>query len=306
MNRAAGHAAAIEQQSGVLWPWILCCWLAAMILVGGTSIPNSFNLNLQSLASFGIIAASAWRLRSGFPTKLSAAGAVVAGCSMAVIFLQLIPLPFSIWATIPGRQLVADTFSTLELTPSWMPLTLSPWATKAAALAFLPAIAGYFSALTLHPNDNMKVALTIIGCALIGLFTGFAQKSLGSAAGLHFYNENAGNIASGTFGNRNFFAAQLFTSIPFVADPATGGASIRRDLYGFAGGWSGNYQFPRWHYSSNCIGPAVGHLRLQESRDPREGQAIAMVILCDFRQFFFGNPSWSGGAYKDCGNRSYQ
>lgn len=228
MNRPAGHFGTIEQQNGVLWPWIVCCWLALVIVFGGTSIPNSVNLTLQSLTSFGIIAASAWKLRSGFPTRLSVMGSVIACCSLAIILLQLIPLPFSIWSALPGRLLVVDTFATLGLTPPWSPLTLSPWATKAAAVAVLPAIAGYFSVLTLHPNDNMKVALTIIACALIGLFIGFAQKSLGSAAGLHFYNENAGNTVSGTFGNRNFFAAQLFTSIPFVAAIATTLSHSRR------------------------------------------------------------------------------
>lgn len=229
MSRPAGQIGAFEQASGSpLWPWVFCIWLAYMILFGGTSIPNNVNLTLQSVVSFGIIAASVWRLRVGFPTKLSVIGAVVAAASLVLVLAQLLPLPYSIWALLPGRQLVVDTFSTLELTPSWMPLTLSPWATKAAAVAVLPALAGYFSVLTLHPSDSSKIALTIISCALIGLFIGFAQKSLGSAAGLHFYNENAGNIASGTFGNRNFFAAQLFTSIPFVAALATTLSHSRR------------------------------------------------------------------------------
>jgi O-antigen ligase len=228
VSRPTVQIGTFEQTSVSLWPWAVCVWLAYTVLFGGTSIPNSFTLTLQSLTSFGMIAASVWRLHIGFPTKLSVIGAIVAAASLALVLAQLLPLPYSMWALLPGRQLVVDTFSTLGLTPFWLPLTLSPWATKAAAVALLPAIAGFFSLLTVRPNEHLKVAATVIGCAMIGLFIGFAQKSLGSAAGLHFYNENAGNTASGTFGNRNFFAAQLFTSIPFVAALATTLSHSRR------------------------------------------------------------------------------
>jgi O-antigen ligase len=50
---------------------------------------------------------------------------------------------------------------------------------------------------------------------------GLAQKSMGEGSGLYFYGTTGARDATGTFGNRNFFAAQLFTSIPFVAALAT-------------------------------------------------------------------------------------
>ncbi len=210
------------------WALVVAAWLCIMILIGGVSTPANWAILLHSIASGGLLVAAIWRLRHGFPSKISAFGAVVLTSALALVLLQLLPLPFSVWSTLPGRQLVADTFSIVGVAPASQPLSLSASSTKASAIALLPALAGYFAMLTVGPRGYTKVAIAILACAVLGLVIGLAQKSMGDGSGLYFYGNLGPRVASGTFGNRNFFAAQLFTSIPFVAALATMMSHSRR------------------------------------------------------------------------------
>ncbi len=210
------------------WGLIVAAWLAIMLLFGGVSVPANWVLLTHLATSSALLAVGLWRLRSGFKSKTAVVGAVIAVSSLVLTLVHLIPLPYSLWARLPGHQLNVDMFSILGATPRWLPLSLSPFATKASALALIPALAGYFAILTLRQGDYWKISLVIVACAVVGLVLGLAQKSLGPASGLYFYGDTTTNIASGTFANRNFFAAQLFTSIPFLAAIATTLSHSRR------------------------------------------------------------------------------
>lgn len=210
-----------ENTTPDVWAYVVSVWLFLMILLGGISTPANWTLLAQLILSLPVLALGLWRLRAGFKSSSAVVGAMIAGSSLLLVLLQLLPLPYSLWAVLPGRQLNVDTFNILGATPQWLPLSLSPFATKSSAVALIPALTGYFAVLTLRTSDYLKISLVIVGCALTGLIIGLAQKSLGSVSGLYFYGNVSTNVASGTFANRNFFAAQLFTSIPFVAAIAT-------------------------------------------------------------------------------------
>jgi O-antigen ligase len=211
-----------------IWGLVVSAWLCFMILFGGVSTPANWALVIQSIMSASVLALGIWRLRKGFNSKSAVVGAAIAAGSLMLTLLQLVPLPYSLWAGLPGHQLNVDTFSLLGAKPGWLPLSLSPLSTKASALALIPALAGYFAVLTLRATDYLRISLVVVACAVIGLVIGLAQKSLGQMSGFYFYGDFGINIANGTFANRNFFAAQLFTSIPFVAAIATVMSHSRR------------------------------------------------------------------------------
>ncbi len=201
----------------ILWDFVLSAWLAFMLMFGGVSNPSTLVQVVQSVSSAGIIVMSAWLLRHGFPTKLAALGAGLAILGFVLVLLQTIPLPYAIWSTLPGRQLFIDSFTAIGVAQNSMPLSLAPDATRGMAVAMLPALASYLSILTLRSESYGRLALVIVICALIGLFIGLIQRSLGEVSGLYFYGYKGFKTATGTFGNRNFFATQLFTTIPFIA-----------------------------------------------------------------------------------------
>jgi O-antigen ligase len=191
-------------------------WLFYMIVFGGVSTPNETNFVLQSLSSLGVIAISLWRMRRGFPTSVSFYAACLLLFCFLLIFVQLVPLPATIWTAFPGREFQARMFSILGVETPWQPISLSPAGTKSAVLAFLPAAAGFLVAIASTARERIWFVVIIIGCALLGLFVGFMQQIQGPESSFNFYgNELA--VISGTFGNRNFYAAQLYSTIPFVA-----------------------------------------------------------------------------------------
>ncbi len=218
----------IELHDSNVWGFLVAAWLCFMILFGGISTPANWAILVQSFVSAFVLVFGIWRLRFGFKSKSAVVGAIICASSLVLTLSQLIPIPFSLWAWLPGRQINVDTFLILGVKPGWLPLSLSPLATKTSALALMPALAGYFAVLTLSAMDYFKISLVVVACAVIGLIIGLAQKSLGSLSGLYFYGDFGTNIASGTFANRNFFAAQLFTSIPFLAAIATNMSHSRR------------------------------------------------------------------------------
>jgi O-antigen ligase len=187
-----------------------------MIVFGGVSTPNDTNLILQSLTSLGVIALSLWSLTRGVPTSLSLYAACLLLSCFLLVFIQLVPLPANIWTAFPGREFQVRMYRVLGVETPWQPISLSPAGSKAALLAFLPAAAGFLAAIASTTRDRIWFVVIIIGCAILGLFVGFMQQIQGPESSFYFYG-NASGVISGTFGNRNFYAAQLYSTIPFVA-----------------------------------------------------------------------------------------
>jgi O-antigen ligase len=126
---------------------------------------------------------------------------------------QLLPLPPSLWQSMPGRKLFGDPIiSDPEL---WRPLSLVPGATINAFSSLVIPAAVLLLMCGLKEDRRFVPAalLSVISCALlIGLlqFTGIQIKN-------PFVNSAAGSV-DGLFANRNHFA--LLLSFGLVVAPA--------------------------------------------------------------------------------------
>jgi O-antigen ligase len=214
------HGAAQGSPPALWWETAVCGWLILMIVSGGISLPSALVTTVHSVSSIFIIAVAAWHLRRGFPTWVAAAGAVLILLGLLLIVAQLVPLPPDVWSVLPKRNLVVDIYTASGRPLPWLPLNLQPSAGYGAAMAFLPAIAGYLAVLTLDSRRLTWIALIILSCALFSAVLALAQRYAGFGYDLHFYGKESNAVASGTFNNRNFLAAQLFAAIPFVAATA--------------------------------------------------------------------------------------
>jgi O-antigen ligase len=199
------------------WGAGVCLWLASMLLAGGISTPVPAMLSFQSVLSAGVALVAAWRLRAGFPTWVSAAGAGLIVLVLLTMWAQLLPLPPAVWQSFPLRDLVAESYGTAGKAMPWLPLNLQPAAGYEALLAFLPAIAGFLAVLTVDPRHFPWLGGTILACALASVLLALLQKYAGPGNALAFYPDVGSGAVTGTFANRNFFAAQLFATIPFIA-----------------------------------------------------------------------------------------
>lgn len=199
------------------WGMVIAGWLALIMLGGGNSMPAPTVLVLQTLSSTAIALVSLWYLRGGFPTWIAAAGTAVLFAALILVWLHLVPLPPELWSRLPHRELIVETYRASGHSLPWRPLTANPDGSLGAAMAFLPAVAGFLAALTLDSRSVAWVGISILCCALAGVLVAMAQLSVDFAELFDFYGKSTVRTASGTFSNRNFFAAQLFTAIPFVA-----------------------------------------------------------------------------------------
>lgn len=211
------HGAAQGSPSSLWWGAAVCGWLVLLIVSGGISQPSSLVTTIHSVTSLIIIFGAAWQLRRGFPTWVAAAGALLIFLGLLLIAAQLVPLPPDVWSGLPKRDLIVGIYTASGQPLPWLPLSLQPAAGYGSALAFLPAIAGYLAVLTLDSRRIAWIALVILGCALFSAVLALAQRYAGFGYDLHFYGKESSTVASGPFNNRNFLAAQLFASIPFVA-----------------------------------------------------------------------------------------
>ena len=198
------------------WPGAISFVILLAIVSGGSSQADSLAFLLFRALCTGLLAAALVRLlgmKLALMEKLALLF-IIAGVSL--ICLQLVPLPFAIFASLPGREFVAKVFSIAGIPPQSMPMTLSPDATRACLVALLPPIALFVATLTTEHRDRwLPVAAILLG-SVANVFLGLAQRLQGPTSSLYFYEITNNGSATGFFSNRNNFAMLLCVAIPLT------------------------------------------------------------------------------------------
>jgi O-antigen ligase len=135
--------------------------------------------------------------------------ALLSIATLALPLLQLIPLPASIWSTLPGRELLQESLKAAGA-GDWHPLTVS---TARTLVSFLGLIAP-FALLALCLRDLSeatlrRAVLAFVGMGLAGVLLGAIQL-LGGPGAARIYPETLNPEAMvGFFANRNSTAIFL-------------------------------------------------------------------------------------------------
>ena len=198
--------------------WALCIalFVAIMMCTGGISSVEPPMIYVHLVLALALIAAALVRLfQQGFSNRLAQAASWIAVAIYLLVLLQLVPLPPSLWTHLPGRELVLRNLGLLDEKAPWMPLTLSPEATRQCALALMPPIAVFFATLTLSARNCMPIVIAILLCTLPSVSLALLQHLRGADGSYYIYESSYG-IGTGVFNNRNFFAAQIYTALPFL------------------------------------------------------------------------------------------
>ena len=103
-------------------------YLFACLILGGSAQGIWQNMILQ-LAGIAIIAWAAMDERPEALPKPARQLLILAMLCVAVVAIQLIPLPASIWSELGPRQHIAADFSALGIAVPAEPLSLTPGAT---------------------------------------------------------------------------------------------------------------------------------------------------------------------------------
>ncbi|WP_422345154.1 O-antigen ligase family protein [Parasphingorhabdus sp.] len=137
----------------------------------------------------------------------------IVGALMALMILQLIPLPPSLWTELPGRQIFADIATIAGIDQPWRPLTMSPSKTLNSLFSMVVPAAAMMLYLNLD-REYRRYALPVllVLCSISALWAVF--QLVGPARGpLYLYRITNFGSGVGLFANRNHQVVLLASAI---------------------------------------------------------------------------------------------
>ncbi|WP_435202024.1 O-antigen ligase family protein [Qipengyuania sp. 902] len=195
---------------------LVAAFVAVALVLGGGGTPSAIAEIVVQLAFAGAIILWIWWARDSgagvrrVPRLLIA----LAGLIIVLPILQLIPLPPSLWQSLPGRDLVADALAQVDEAQSWRALSVAPFATLAALLAMLTAVGTMLAVSTLDRKDQRFLIALIAALALAGAALGVIQMASGPGA-FRLYEISHDYWLTAFYANRN--AAVDFLLIGMMA-----------------------------------------------------------------------------------------
>jgi O-antigen ligase len=192
-------------------------YLFACIILGGSAQGIWQNMVLQ-LAGVAIIA---WAAMDAAQEPL-APGAkhllMIAALAIAVVMLQMIPLPPGVWEHLGPRGRIAEGFAALGMRVPPEPLSVSPAAGLTALLGIIPPLAIVCAMVRLKAYRQRWLAAALIGATFAGIALGALQvASSALSSPWYLYEETNVGHAVGFFANLNHMGTLLFITIPFLA-----------------------------------------------------------------------------------------
>lgn len=200
--------------------------LLSALVLGGSALAPRMELALQiafALAAIALIVDQ--RLRGSPWPKISGAAWAVAGLVLVLPVAQLIPLPPSIWHSLPGREIAREALALVGGENRWMPWSMTPDRTFASLLAMLPPIALFLLATTLSPAWRRRAFVLVFGMGLITAVLGTLQLAAGETGDWRLYGETHLLYVTGFFANRNATADLLLIAILALTARWAGGAT---------------------------------------------------------------------------------
>jgi O-antigen ligase len=202
---------------------IVPAYLFLCLILGGASAAGYWaNMVLQLLA----LPLIAWAVivRRGTPMP-PAARQLVVGLFLLLLLIvaQLIPLPPSVWTSLPGREPVVEGYRLLGLPLPWRPISLAPYATLASGLWLLPAVAALLGIIRVGAFRTAWMAWVVALVATVSVMIGALQIVGGNDSPWYFYSNTNRGSTTGFFANANHMATLLVAAIPFLASLYLGG-----------------------------------------------------------------------------------
>ena len=143
---------------------------------------------------------------------------VIAGVTILLLVVQIIPLPPAAWTAIPGRGHVVEGFELLGLSPPWQPISLTPYDTAATILTLIPPLAVLVAMLVAGAYRASWIAIALLAGTFAAVLLGALQVA--SADPLqspwYLYRWTNYGVATGFFANSNHMAMLLLVTVPLL------------------------------------------------------------------------------------------
>lgn len=203
---------------------VLCLALA----FGGGAQQGFWSDSLIQLGSLPLLAVAVFTNFKALPTWPNVRVALVLlGAVLLLPVLQLVPLPPALWANLPGRADIAQTYATAGMSLPWLPMSLNPAATWRGFVSLLPAVALFLATLSLEERWQRVLIGLVLTAAAINIALGMLQVMGGPDSPLRLYTITNPERGVGLYANANHAAALLYCAAPFAV--ALGVTRFRRE-----------------------------------------------------------------------------
>jgi O-antigen ligase len=201
-------------------------YLLLCLTLGGSAQGIWANLVLQLLGLAVLASAALARPIEPWP-KAQTSLFACALAAVALIGLQLVPLPPAIWQHLGGRETVADGFDVLGLQQPWLPVSLTPYDSIAMLPIIVPPLA-LLAAMWRLGSRPLWLILALVAGTVGGILLGALQISSAdpTTSPWYLYSRTNYGVATGFFANANHMATLLVITLPFLAALL---AAARRD-----------------------------------------------------------------------------
>lgn len=132
--------------------------------------------------------------------------------TVLLVLLQLVPLPPTVWAALPGREILLGASLDEAV---WRPWSITPSATINAASSLIVPVVTFYLVNALRDEEKAWLPTILLGVIFLSMLIGLLQFS-GLLIDNPFINDSVGAVSS-TFANRNHFA--LFLAIGCLIAP---------------------------------------------------------------------------------------
>lgn len=175
--------------------------VAPLFYAGNRPVPLLL-LQLGSIALGAALALGAGRL-GAYPSALRVALALFA----ILPLLYLIPLPYSLWAALPGYALYDEVIAGVGGSGGWRSISLLPDATQLAALSLLLPAVVLWAVLSLPVLQVQR--LVVLVCLMAAFQAALVVVQFGGPTPVN-------QMYSGTYANRNHLAGFLNLCLPVI------------------------------------------------------------------------------------------
>ena len=153
---------------------------------------------------------------------------IVAG--LAIVAVQLVPLPASVWPQLGGRSLLAEGYQVLGVQAPALPISVAPYSSMETLLTIIPAMAIFTAIVRLRAYRASWLALALLAGTFAGILLGALQVAGGGSGSWYPYPQSSFGFAVGFFANANHMATLLVISLPFLAGllAAARGGTVHR------------------------------------------------------------------------------
>lgn len=193
-------------------------YLFACLILGGSAQGIWANMILE-LAGVAIIAWAATAQADEPLVSPARQLLLLAVLGVAIIALQMVPLPPSLWPQFGPRGTLVGDYRALGLAAPSLPLSLTPYRSLDSLLGMIPPLAMFCAVVRLKAYRPLWLAIGLVAGMIAGILIGALQVASAGAvrSPWYLYEETNVGTAVGFFANANHMATLLVITLPFLA-----------------------------------------------------------------------------------------